>query len=313
MAREHKEHDFNLDPLSKEAGAHPVGTGLGAATGGAALGAAAGAVGGPAGAVVGGLVGAVAGGLGGKAAGEAVNPTAHEAWWRENYVREPYYQDGLSYDDYGPAYRLGLFGYNEYSGDFAGADARLADSWESRREGSTLSWDQARHASRAAWNRAGNSTIASDSLFDDDVFDVLNDLLETSRNGEYGFRTSAEHVKAHDIKTLLNRRADDCRDAATELQWLITQSGGKADEGGTITGALHRGWVSVKSVLSGHSDKAIVEECERGEDTALGQYRKALKKDLPASVRAVVQRQADGAQRNHDQVKALRDALRTSR
>ncbi|MES2510921.1 MAG: PA2169 family four-helix-bundle protein [Pseudomonadota bacterium] len=308
MAREHKEHDFNLDPISKEPGAHPVGTGLGAAAGGAALGAAAGVVAGPAGAVVGGLVGAVAGGLGGKTAGEAVNPTAHEAYWRDNYTREPYYESGRSFDDYGPAYRLGLFGYNEYSGDFAEADSRLADAWDSRRENSTLSWNQARDASRAAWNRAGSSSATP---VDGEVIDVLNGLLETSRNGEYGFRTSAEHVKAQDIRTLLNRRADDCRDAAVELEWLIKQSGGKPDDGGTVAGALHRGWVSVKSVLTGHSDKAILEECERGEDTALGQYRKALKQQLPAAIRTAVERQAHGAQRNHDQVKALRDALRS--
>ncbi len=310
MARDNTgDRDYNLDPISKEPGAHPVGTGLGAVAGGAALGAAAGVVGGPAGAVVGGVVGAVAGGMGGKEAGEALNPTAEEAYWRDNYTRESYYEAGRSYDDYGPAYRLGLFGYNEYSGDFGAADARLASQWDSRRERSSLSWDQARHASRAAWDRVGSR---SESRVDSDTIDTLNNLLETSRNGEYGFRTSAEHVKAQDIKTLLNRRADDCRDAARELESLIGRSGGKADEGGTVAGALHRGWVSVKSVLTGHSDEAILNECERGEDTAVAQYRKALKQDLPASVRAVVERQAQGAQRNHDQVKALRDALRAA-
>ncbi|MES2412684.1 MAG: PA2169 family four-helix-bundle protein [Pseudomonadota bacterium] len=312
MAREHsKDDDFNLDPISKEPGSHPVGTGLGAAAGGAALGAAAGVIAGPAGAVVGGLVGAVAGGIGGKEAGEAINPTAEEAYWRENYMREPYYEAGRTYEDYGPAYRLGMYGYNEYRGVFGETETQLARHWEERRERSTLSWEQARTASRAAWDRLGRrSSGTADEAVNDDVIDVLNDLLETSRNGEYGFRSSAEHAVAQDIKTLLNRRADDCREAAVELQSLIVRSGGKADEGGTISGALHRGWVSVKSALSGHTDKAILEECERGEDTALGQYRKALKQDLPALIRAVVERQAQGAQRNHDQVKALRDALR---
>lgn len=39
-------------------------------------------------------------------------------------------------------------------------------------------------------------------------------------------------------------------------------------------------------------------------------YRKALEKDLPAEVRLVVERQYQGVLRNHDQVKALRDAAR---
>ena len=58
--------------------------------------------------------------------------------------------------------------------------------------------------------------------------------------------------------------------------------------------------------------KVLLENLLRGEDGALGSYRKALKQSLPQEVRAVVQRQQDGAQRNHDQIKALRDSLRAS-
>src|SRR4030095_16116550 len=82
MAAEDK--DLNRDPITDEPGAHPVGTGVGTA-GGAVAGAAAGSLGGPIGAAIGGVVGAVVGGLAGKAAAEAVNPTAEEAHWRENY------------------------------------------------------------------------------------------------------------------------------------------------------------------------------------------------------------------------------------
>jgi hypothetical protein len=43
-----------------------------------------------------------------------VNPTAEEAFWRENYSKEPYYEQGRSFDDYSPAYRLGLSGRERY-------------------------------------------------------------------------------------------------------------------------------------------------------------------------------------------------------
>lgn len=318
-------NDRNLDPLSREPGAHPVGTGLGAAAGGAAAGAAAGIIAGPVGAVVGAVIGAVAGGLGGKAAAEAVNPTAEEAYWKDNFASEPYYEKGRSFNDYAPAYRLGLNGRTQHVGSFEDAEPRLSSDWESRREGSALSWTEARHASRAAWERAGGSAAqgmgngvssiagdssagASDVLDHDEVVDTLNDLLECSRDGEYGFRECAEHCKDSDIRTLLNRRADDCRAGAVELQSLIRQYGGDTDEGGTVAGALHRGWVSVRGVLSGHSTQSMLDECERGEDAALARYRKAVKQSLPADVRAVVARQLEGVQRNHDQIKALRDA-----
>jgi len=55
----------NRDPISGAPGAHPVGTGLGAAAGGIAGGAAAGTLAaGPVGTVIGAAVGAVLGGLG---------------------------------------------------------------------------------------------------------------------------------------------------------------------------------------------------------------------------------------------------------
>ena len=78
------------------------------------------------------------------------------------------------------------------------------------------------------------------------------------------------------------------------------------------SGAMHRGWVSVKGTLGGYSDQAMLDECERGEDAALARYRKALKQNLPPETKAEVERQAQGVQRNHDQIKALRDGLKGS-
>src|SRR5205814_9515207 len=68
------ERDSNLDRLSGEPGAHPVGTGVGA-TGGALAGATIGAVGGPVGIAAGALAGAVTGGIVGKEVAERIDPT----------------------------------------------------------------------------------------------------------------------------------------------------------------------------------------------------------------------------------------------
>src|SRR4051794_28124040 len=108
--------DANRDPISGEPGAHPVGTGLGAAAGGAAAGAAGGAMAGPVGAAVGAVVGAVAGGLAGKEVAESIDPTVEDAYWRENYASRPYYDQGMTYDDYGPAYRYGWESRGQHAG-----------------------------------------------------------------------------------------------------------------------------------------------------------------------------------------------------
>ena len=95
-----------------------------------------------------------------------------------------------------------------------------------------------------------------------------------------------------------------------ELLALIHQYGGTPAEGGTAAGALHRGWVHIKGKVGANSELSILESCERREDAAVAQYRKVLKENLPPDVRAAVQRQAEGAQRNHDQIRDLRNAAR---
>ena len=158
MTTPEQRKNLNLDPITDEPGAHPVGTGLGAG-GGALAGAAAGALGGPVGAAVGAVVGAVAGGLAGHGVAEAINPTAEDAYWRSTYDKEAYYRSDYTYDDYAPAYRAG------WEGRAAGHDRwdAVRDDWSRRwhgePHGSRLRWDEAEPAAKAAWERANEHYV----------------------------------------------------------------------------------------------------------------------------------------------------------
>ncbi len=148
--------DENRDPITGARGAHPVGTGLGAAAGGAATGAAIGTVAGPVGTAAGMVVGAVVGGLAGKGIAEKVNPTVEREYWANNYQKEPYYQTGRTFNDYEGAYRTGYEGYSRY-GDrtWEEVQADLQREYEKNRGTSELTWDEASYATRAAWERLG--------------------------------------------------------------------------------------------------------------------------------------------------------------
>ena len=141
----------------------------------------------------------------------------------------------------------------------------------------------------------------------EEVIETVNDLIETCKDGEYGFRRCAERIEAPQLKPVLDRRADECQKAATDLQTIISQLGGTAETRGGTLGAVHRGWVSVRDALSGNSDLAVLEECERGENAALARYRGALEAALPPHVRNIVERQYEGVKRNRDQVRTLRN------
>ena len=151
------ETDANRDPITGAPGSHPVGTGLGAAVGAIAAGAAAGTVAGPVGTVVGAAAGAIAGGLAGKGVAEAIDPTAEDAYWRDNYASRPYVE-GETYDEFGPAYRYGVSSYGKY-GDrsFDDAETDLRRDWNDARGTSTLEWDRAKLAAKDSWQRVSDT------------------------------------------------------------------------------------------------------------------------------------------------------------
>ena len=148
------EDELNRDPLSGTPGAHPLGTGAGAASGAVAGAMAGTALGGPIGGLIGGAVGAVAGGLAGTSAAEAVNPTAEERFWKETYVREPYYVSGRTYDYYAQGFRAGWEGRVRHDGrTFEDAEPMLKADYDQSKRELDPKWQEIRPAARAAWNR----------------------------------------------------------------------------------------------------------------------------------------------------------------
>lgn len=145
-----------------------------------------------------------------------------------------------------------------------------------------------------------------------DTIDTLNDLIETCKDGEFGFRTSSDNVRNAELRRLFMRRSEECGQAARDLQTQVVGLGGAAEDTGTLAGAAHRGWVAVKGTLTGNSDLSILEETERGEDSALESYRAALGQGLANDVRALIERQLGGVKRNHAQMRQLRDQARTA-
>lgn len=152
-----KGRDSNPDAITGAPGSHPVGTGVGAAAGaaaGAAIGTIVPGVGNAVGAIAGGIIGAVGGGLAGKGVAEQIDPTAEDAYWRENYTSRPYASSDYTYDDYAPAYRYGWESRSRYAGrDYNTAESELERGWENAKGKSRLGWDKAKMATKDAWRR----------------------------------------------------------------------------------------------------------------------------------------------------------------
>lgn len=157
-----------------------------------------------------------------------------------------------------------------------------------------------------------DATFDSTTASNDDVVSTLNGLIETCKDGQEGFKEAAEGVERSDLKSLFYEFSQQRAQFAGELQQLVQGLGGDPGNSGSMAGALHRGWINIKSAVMGKDEAAVLNECERGEDSAKNAYKSALEEALPANVLETVQTHYTAIQSAHDRVKALRDASKNS-
>ncbi len=141
----------------------------------------------------------------------------------------------------------------------------------------------------------------------DNAISVLNNLIETCKDGELGFKTAAEGLTSAEIKGKFLEYSRQRAEMARQLQGEVRTLGGDPEKSGSVSGSLHRGWLDIKSVVTGKNDHAIVAEAERGEDVAKLAYENALKETLPGTALSVVQQQAAKVRQAHDNVRDIRD------
>jgi uncharacterized protein (TIGR02284 family) len=156
-------------------------------------------------------------------------------------------------------------------------------------------------------NEHGRNTATSEAMSNDDVISTLNNLIETCKDGQQGFKQAAEGVENSQLKSAFYEFAQQRAQFIGELQSLVRDLGGDPEDSGSVAGALHRGWINIKSAVTGQDEGAILNEAERGEDSAKNAYKDALEQNLPANILSVVQNQYSAVQTAHDNVKAWRD------
>jgi uncharacterized protein (TIGR02284 family) len=140
------------------------------------------------------------------------------------------------------------------------------------------------------------------------VIGILNDLIETCRDGQNGFKEAAENATSSDLKNFFSDASLERARFVGELQEQVRLLGGDAENTGSTVGALHRSWIKVKGTLTGKDDESILNEAERGEDSAVKAYEEALQEVLPAPCRTMLENQFREVKQAHDRVKRMRDA-----
>jgi uncharacterized protein (TIGR02284 family) len=145
-----------------------------------------------------------------------------------------------------------------------------------------------------------------------DTLSVMENLIETCKDGQKGYQDAGAHAKRPDLKKYFDEQSLERARFSGELQEERIRLG-KSDkkDSGSVSAALHRAWIDTK-VSMGAGDVAILESVEAGEDRAKEAYQKAVTADLPENIAQIVRKQAASVQQAHDKVKSLRDAAKAA-
>jgi uncharacterized protein (TIGR02284 family) len=142
---------------------------------------------------------------------------------------------------------------------------------------------------------------------------TINDLIETLKDGQEGFKQAAEAVRDPRLKSLFSEYSQQRYRFASELQDAARRLGEPEPEQTSSTaGAMHRAWINLKSAVTQGDDGAILAECERGEDSAVSEFKKALDADGSSPLHGIVLRQYTEVKSAHDRIRNLRDTAKAS-
>jgi len=125
----------------------------------------------------------------------------------------------------------------------------------------------------------------------EDTIRHLNDLTETCKDGEFGYTTAATNARNTQLESVFSDYAKQRGRFARALQIEVERLGGKSAGFGTLTGTLFRGWITLKSTLSGRDGGSIVAACESGEEVALGAFERVMHLDFTGHTKSLVAKQ----------------------
>jgi len=138
----------------------------------------------------------------------------------------------------------------------------------------------------------------------------LNDLIQIHNDRIAGYEKAIHDLKAEDtdLKSVFTNLIGESQQFKMELGTEVEVLGGDMETDTSVSGKLHRTWMSVKDAF-GSTNKSILENCEFGEDALLKAYKTVLEDDsVPAYLQEIIIRQQSILQGAHDKIKALRDA-----
>ena len=147
-------------------------------------------------------------------------------------------------------------------------------------------------------------------MSDEEQLKHLHDLMAVAKDSELGYRTAAEHVEDPHLAGIFTQYAKERGGFVADLTKEAARLTGEVSgESGTVMGAVFRGWMNLKSAVTGGGAEAIVAACETGEDSAQAAYERVVNMGVSGDVRSVVEAQWSKIKEAHQRMLHLKAQL----
>lgn len=139
---------------------------------------------------------------------------------------------------------------------------------------------------------------------------TLNGLIATTLDSVDGYTEAAKNTENSGFVTLFNGLASERRQLVSRLQQEVSSLGGEPEDDGTILAGAHRVFLNLKSIVTGHDDKAIINEVEAGEDHIKAKYEDAIEdRDLSPAVQTLVASAYGSVKAGHDEIRDIKHSM----
>ncbi|WP_191005606.1 ferritin-like domain-containing protein [Hymenobacter montanus] len=135
---------------------------------------------------------------------------------------------------------------------------------------------------------------------------TIHELLYFVNDRIAGYQRAVDEGQDLELRSYYRRLVSQSQQFANQLNAYLSQEGVHHQDGTTLKGKLYRGWMDVKTALTGHDEKAILGSNVYGEEWALKAYEEALNDHtLYGPIRRAVEHQYTVSQTTYRELKKL--------
>lgn len=134
----------------------------------------------------------------------------------------------------------------------------------------------------------------------------LNTLLTRNYDAEKGYEQLSEKIEQPEMQSFFQNNYKERYRFGHELKEIMNSYGVEPDKGTSTKADAHRAWINIKDTLSQNSNKAVLEEAERGENKAIEDYKDVVANpDIKEEHRQILSNHLTSIKSSKDQIHKL--------